>query len=133
MGPKFKGALTALLLLSAFAAQGPVAPIQIYRDFIFQTMTSDRFTWIDSNGNPRVAVLAHNDPAGTHRGELRELVYQVGGMRDVIASTTSGASAFGYVVSHPKDSETCLPPPLDNSSLGHLTVRGHVSSRVGTM
>jgi hypothetical protein len=46
-------------------------------------MTSDRFTWRDASGSPRVAVLAHNDagtgPGGTHGGELREFRYETGG------------------------------------------------------
>jgi len=90
------------------------------------TMVSDRFTWMDSNNQPRVAALAHNDeptpgPAGTRGGELREFRYQVNNATRVVsAATSSGASGFGYVVAHPHDSEACLAG-FDSSSLGHFT------------
>jgi len=123
MGPRFKPALAALCLSTAFAAQAQVAPIKVDPDVPFQMMTSDRFTWIDSSGNPRVAVLAHNDqngPGGTAGGELREFKYQVGGnTRDVIADPTQGAAGFGYVVSHNYNEANCVAAP-DYSMLGHL-------------
>src|SRR5438445_6527023 len=99
------------LCLATAAVNAQVAPIQKEHDVAFQGMTSDRFTWIDSSGNPRVAVLAHNDqngPGGTRGGELRELSYRLpgGGTRDVIASSSS-AAGFGYIVSHADDTEHC--------------------------
>lgn len=119
------GRLCAISLLAlAATAHAQVSPIVIEHDVTVQTMTSDRFTWIDSSGQPRVAVLAHNDqngPQGTRGGELREFKYQVGGnTRDVTAATTSAASGFGYVVSHPDGGENCTADG-DSSSLGHFT------------
>ena len=39
----------------------PVSTIQIDHDVTVASMVSDRFTWQDSLGHPRVASLAHND------------------------------------------------------------------------
>ncbi|TDR42456.1 hypothetical protein DFR29_10839 [Tahibacter aquaticus] len=85
-------------------------------------MTSDRFTWRDSANQPRVAVLAHNTgqsgPNGSRGGELREFRYQVGGNTRVVgASNSSGASGFGYVVSHRSEGSTGIG--TDDSPLGH--------------
>ena len=87
-------------------------------------MTSDRFTWRDASGSPRVAVLAHNDggagPGGTRGGELREFRYETGGGTRVARASSSGASGFGYVVSHPISEDFCTPGHGDTSALGHL-------------
>jgi hypothetical protein len=87
-------------------------------------MTSDRFTWNDASGQPRVAVLAHNDagagPGGTRGGELREFRYQVGGATRIVRASSSGAAGFGYVVSHPISEDFCTPGHGDTSALGHL-------------
>src|SRR5258708_39666501 len=104
------GLCIVLLWLSVSAADAQVAQIQKEHDVPFQTMTSDRFTWIDASGNPRVAVLAHNDqngPGGTQGGELREFKYRLpaGSTRDVIASS-SGTAGFGSVGSHADGWET---------------------------
>lgn len=86
-------------------------------------MTSDRFTWRDASGQPRVAVLAHNDagtgPGGTHGGELREFRYETGGGTRIVRASSSAASGFGYVVSHPISEDHCAAGP-DTSMLGHL-------------
>jgi len=87
-------------------------------------MTSDRFTWHDAANRPRVAVLAHNDagtgPGGTHGGELRELRYETAGGTRIVRASSSGASGFGYVVSHPNSEDFCTPGHGDTSMLGHL-------------
>jgi len=87
-------------------------------------MTSDRFTWYDASMRPRVAVLAHNDagtgPGGTHGGELRELRYETNGGTRIVRASSSGASGFGYVVSHPNSEDFCTPGHGDTSMLGHL-------------
>ena len=120
MGSRCRAALSALCLLAAFAAR---AQMQIDNSFMFQNMTSSKFVWIDSNGNQRTAVLAHNDqsgPLGTHGGELREFKYQVGGnTRDVIADVTQAAAGFGYVVSHNSGENHCTGGG-DASTLGHI-------------
>lgn len=86
-----------------------------------QGLVSDRFTWRDSAGEPRVAVLAHNDgqigPTGSHGGELRELRYQVAGNTRTVAASASGASGFGYVVSHRSEGSNGIG--VDDSPLGH--------------
>src|SRR5437773_2022882 len=87
-------------------------------------MVSDRFTWIDKNGQTRVAVLAHNDgqvgPNGARGGALRQFQYQVpGGIRVVNATNYPGGAAqagFGYVVMHQSRS-TCVAGS-DDSPLG---------------
>lgn len=84
-------------------------------------MISDRFTWRDSAGQPRVAVLAHNDgqtgPTGSRGGELRELRYQVGSATRVVAASASAASGFGYIVSHRSEGTSGIG--VDDSPLGH--------------
>ena len=53
----------ATLFLFAAAAHGQVPQMQIDHDVVVEAEASDRFTWVDSQGYPRVAVLAHNDIA----------------------------------------------------------------------
>ena len=89
--------------------------LQIERDVSVGSMLSDRFTWQDAAGKPRVAVLAHNDgPAGpdagvypNHGGSLREFRYQLPGGATRVAGVTTygngGYGGFGYVVSHRAD------------------------------
>jgi hypothetical protein len=85
-------------------------------------MVSDRFTWIDSSGEPRVAVLAHNDGQsfnGARGGALREYRYQLPNGSTRIASVTTygnaGYGGFGYVVSHASRYTGCVG---DDSPLG---------------
>jgi hypothetical protein len=84
-------------------------------------MTSDRFSWRDSAGQPRVAVLAHNTgqsgPGGSRGGELREFRYQAGGNTRIVRASGSFASGFGYVVSHRSEGTTGIG--TDDSPLGH--------------
>lgn len=86
-------------------------------------MLSDRFDWCDGAGQPRVAVLAHNDgvvagPGGTRGGELREFRYQTAGGTRVVAAPARGDGGFGYIVSHPLSEDHCVAG--DSSSLGHF-------------
>ena len=83
-------------------------------------MLSDQFSWCDSTGQPRTAVLAHNDqtgPAGsgTHGGELRQFTYKVGANTRTIGSPIRDHGGFGYIVSH---SLTNIAN-CDDSDLGH--------------
>ncbi len=85
-------------------------------------MVSDRFTWTDSAGKPRVASLAHNDtgagPGGVRGGALREFQYRMPDDSTRIAGVTNygngGYAGFGYVVSHAANS-SCIG---DDSPLG---------------
>jgi hypothetical protein len=92
-------------------------------DVLAGGMTSDRFTWRDASAHPRVAVLAHNDAGvgsgGTHGGELRELRYETNGGTRVVGASSSSASGFGYVVSHPISEDHCSAGHGDPSDLGH--------------
>ena len=71
-------------------------------------MASDRFTWRDSLGRPRVAVLAQNNgaagPGGTRGGAMREFRYQMPNNSTRTIGVTNygnaGNTGFGYVVSH---------------------------------
>jgi len=71
-------------------------------------MLSDRFTWRDRLGRPRVAVLAQNNgapgPGGTRGGAMREFRYQMPNNTTRTIGVTSygnaGYTGFGYVVSH---------------------------------
>jgi hypothetical protein len=90
-------------------------------------MINDRFTWYDSAGKPRVAVLAHNDGqsgpnAGVYPnrgGALREFRYRMPDGSTRIAGVTDygngGYGGFGYVVSHSHNS-VCNG---DDSPLGY--------------
>ncbi|HET9482684.1 MAG TPA: Calx-beta domain-containing protein [Xanthomonadales bacterium] len=105
-----------------------VAAIQHEQDVVVRSMESDRFTWQDAAGRPRVAVLAHNDgqvgPFGgvypNRGGAMREYRYRLpNGTERVVGPNTSGNTGqggFGYVVSHPK--EECGG---DGSPLGYGT------------
>ncbi|MEA2237136.1 MAG: hypothetical protein QOC81_1860 [Thermoanaerobaculia bacterium] len=92
-------------------------------------MTSDRFTWRDSNGQPRVASLAHNDAqivGVAHGGALREFQYQLSNSQTRTAIVTGYGNAayggFGYVVSHTSHSIGC--GGKDDSPLG-MQFAGH--------
>jgi len=107
------------------------------------TMMSDKFSWCDSAGKPRTAVLAHNDsatvgPGGTRGGELRQFSYQIGASTRTVNASSSGTAGFGYPVSHPggdafhctgvKLDNTYSDPYDDNGLIGHL--RGGSFTRV---
>src|SRR6266568_8582676 len=106
MKSRFFVALGALTLFAATArAQVPMLiehDVTINGDGIL----SDRFTWQDSSGHPRVAVLAHNDngagPGGAAGGALREFRYRLSNGDTRIATVTTygnaGYAGFGYVV-----------------------------------
>ncbi len=109
------------------APSGPPAPtMQIDHDVTVASMASDRFTWNDGAGKPRVAVLAHNDtapgPGGSQGGALREFRYQMPDTTTRVAGVTNygngGYGGFGYVVSHRGESTNGLPPGVDDSPLG---------------
>lgn len=97
-------------------------PMTIDRDVTVAGMLSDRFTWRDSQNQPRVAVLAHNDagagPGNARGGALREFRYQLPNGATRIASVTTygngGYAGFGYVVAHASRS-ACVG---DDSPLG---------------
>jgi hypothetical protein len=124
--PRF-GLPSALVVGAAWSLLGAPATqaqnlLVVEHDVSVGSMTSDRFTWVDAAGQPRVAVLAHNTgqtgPGGTRGGELREFRYQVPAGTRIVRASGSYASGFGYVVSHPVDGQACLPG--DSSSLGHF-------------
>jgi hypothetical protein len=89
-----------------------VPGIVIDRDVSVVGIKSDRFTWQDSSGRPRVAVLAHNDEPpdpdfGSRGGTLREFRYQLQNGQQRTATITdyrpfgnSNGTGFGYVVMH---------------------------------
>lgn len=84
-----------------------VDPMVIENSVTVASMVSDRFTWKDSNNQPRVAVLAHNDGQvfnNARGGALREFRYQLPNGSTRIAPVTTygnaGYGGFGYVVSH---------------------------------
>jgi len=104
------------------AVATPVSTMQIDHDVTVQTLLSDRFTWRDSNNQPRVAVLAHNDGVtdhGVYGGALREFRYQLPNGATRIAGVTTygngGYGGFGYAVSHASRYAGCVG---DDSPLG---------------
>lgn len=119
---------TAIDPIFANGFDGSGAPaangIVIDHDVAIDAISGDRFTWRDRDGQPRVAVIAHNDsgvaPSGSRGGELREFRYQVGAATRIVRATSGGASGFGYVVSHPSSEDHCTGGG-DPSSLGHYT------------
>lgn len=113
-------------LIFADGFEGGVPPaggLTIERDVVIDTLGGDRFRWTDSNGQPRSAVLAHNDggagPGGTRGGELRELRYMTAQGERIVRAPPTGAGGFGYVVSHATDAAACTGGG-DSSSLGHF-------------
>lgn len=104
----------------AAAANG----LAIEHDVAIDGLAGDRFRWRDASGQPREAVLAHNDggsgSGGTRGGELREFRYQAGAATRVVRPTADGFGGFGYVVSHPSSEDFCTGGG-DPSSLGHFT------------
>ncbi len=103
------------------AAAEVASPMLIEQGVTVASMVSDRFTWTDSNNQPRVAVLAHNDGQvdhGARGGALREFRYQLPNGTTRIAGVTTygngGYAGFGYVVSHASRS-ACVG---DDSPLG---------------
>lgn len=113
------------------AATSAASVMQIEHDVTVGSMVSDRFTWDDSAGKQRVAVLAHNDgqvgpksPDGytNHGGALREFRYLMPDNSTRIAGVTDygngGYGGFGYVVSHRGDANDGIPG-IDDSPLGY--------------
>jgi hypothetical protein len=97
-------------------------PMVIEHDVAVASIASDRFTWRDSAGLPRVASLAHNDGVavnGSHGGALREFRYQLPDGATRVASVTTynngGYGGFGYVVAHASNYAGCVG---DDSPLG---------------
>lgn len=95
------------------------APLQVERDVTVDSMLSDRFTWIDSRGDPRSAVLAHNDgqlgPNSSRGGALRRFDYRLPGGASRSAGPTTygngGHAGFGYAVAHsnwPSNGGACI-------------------------
>ena len=93
----------------------PANALTVEHDVTVGSMVSDRFTWRDAAGKPRVAVLAHNDgqvgpTAGVYPnrgGALREFRYQLPDDTTRVCAVTTygngGYGGFGYVVSHRGD------------------------------
>lgn len=121
-------ALPDPIFANGFDGSGPPAAngLVVEHDVTVDNIASDRFTWRDRDGQPRVAVLAHNNGGtasnGSRGGELREFRYQVGGATRIARATAGGAGGFGYVVSHPASGDFCVngaTPGGSGSSLGH--------------
>lgn len=114
------------IFADGFEGDGPPAQdgLVIERDVAIDGLAGDRFSWRDHAGQPRVAVLAHNDggagSGGSRGGELREFHYEAGGTTRVVRATSDGFGGFGYVVSHAGDEGHCTGGG-DSSSLGHFT------------
>jgi len=105
-----------------------VNPMQFEHDVVVHAITSDRFTWRDSSGQPRVASLAHNDnetEGGSHGGALREFKYQLSNGQTRTATVTTygnaGYGGFGYVTMHSAHYAGCNG---DDSPLG-MGFAGH--------
>ena len=108
------------LVLAAAAGAGPLL---IERDVTVGEMLSDRFTWLDAGGRPRVVVLAHNDgpagPGGSRGGELRELRYETPERTRIVRASGSESSGFGYVVAHRHEDTQGIPGDADDLIQGH--------------
>jgi hypothetical protein len=111
----------------------PASTMQIDHDVTVSNMVSDRFTWQDSSGQPRVASLAHNDTApfmGSQGGALREFRYQLSSGQTRIATVTTygnaGYGGFGYVTDHSSRHPGGCAGDGDDSPLG-FAFAGHWS------
>lgn len=115
-----------LIFANGFEGSGtpPAGGLVITQNVPIDSISGDRFQWTDSGGQPRSAILAHNNggaaAGGSRGGELREFRYQTPqGQRHVRAPAT-GAGGFGYVVAHANSHANCTGGG-DSSSLGHFT------------
>lgn len=115
-----------LIFANGFEGDGtpPAGGLVITQNVPIDGISGDRFQWTDSGGQPRSAILAHNNggtaAGGSRGGELREFRYQTAqGERHVRAPAT-GAGGFGYVVAHANSHANCTGGG-DSSSLGHFT------------
>ena len=114
----------AVATLAAAAPANAATPILIEHDVAGPVVASDRFTWIDAGGKPRVAVLAHNDTApgagSSQGGALHEFSYRMPDNSTRVAGVTTypnaGYGGFGYVVSHRGDGTAGIAE--DDSPLG---------------
>src|SRR5262249_44688950 len=108
-GSMSRAFLCATLLIVASAADAQTPPASFEHDVSVASMTSDRITWRDSLGHPRVIVLAHdnvgvlNACCGQVYGTaMREFRYQLTDGSTRVASVTTygngGYGGFGYVV-----------------------------------
>lgn len=121
--------LTVPVTLSCVPTELPAAQTELVIDHDVEVlgMVSDRFTWLDANGWPRSAVLAHNDNGphaalgNTHGGALRQFTYHLDADTErVVNATTTGNGAyagFGYVVSHRNGGNVGIG--TSDSPLGH--------------
>ncbi len=95
----------------------PSSMMLIEHDVTVSAMVSDRFTWSDGAGKPRVATLAHN-----RGGAAIEYRYQMPDDSTRVAGVTTygngGNGGFGYVVSHRQEGTNGLPNGVDDSPLG---------------
>ena len=96
---------------------GPPAPtLLIEHDVSVSSITSDRFTWNDGAGKPRVATLAQN-----RGGAMIEFRYQMPDNSTRVAGVTTYGNGdhggFGYVVSHRQEGQSGIFP-ADDSPLG---------------
>ena len=128
------GGAQPVLYIDEVTLEQPVAVsalLQVEHGVSVASMTSDRFTWRDSAGKQRVAVLAHNDgqvgpssPDGyvNHGGALRQYSFVMPDNSTRTATVTTygngGYGGFGYVVSHRGDGTSGIPG-VDDSPLGY--------------
>ena len=126
--------IDGLELLPPGAPPPPANLLVVDHGVTVSSMVSDRFTWHDSQGNPRVAVLARNDvaydvhlldpdvPGGNvWGGALRQYQYKLAGgatrTMGVTGYGNGGYGGFGYVVEH-SNAGSCVG---DDSPLGDWT------------
>src|SRR5579859_446427 len=86
------------------------------------SLTTERYTWVDTLGRTRTATFSHNESGvNTNRkGMLCEYTYHTDAatVRDVLALDASGAGGFGYIVSHLADTAPADQIGQDDSPLG---------------
>jgi hypothetical protein len=119
------------IFASGFEQNEVVCLMRVERGVTVAGMVSDRFNWCDASGQPRVAVLAHNDgqtgPDGVRGGALREFRYETPAGTRIVPVTSGGnggQAGFGYIVSHAKldgagNVIPCSTPVANDSPLGH--------------
>ena len=110
---KFLIALSSLVFGLALALPATAAPsILIEHDVTVTGHVSDRITWTDSAGNPRIAVLAHD------WASLIQYSYQptAGTTRVAGLTSTDVPNGFGFPVSHRKEDDGTIGQ--DTSPIG---------------
>lgn len=104
-------ALVAIVGLLTASVQAAITPIAVTAAVTGNMgRVGENYSWTDSAGRPRAALLARNTSSGG--GVLDRYAYVLANSATrIVNSTGSGAGGFGYVVSHLPYVDNCAATP----------------------